>query len=382
MKVLIVTSWYPNKDNRLSGVFIKEQALALKESGIKVEVLFPFDKSIIKGKLEVSIEDGIKTYRCNTDYLKNTIISRINSIILSVRYLRKITYKENFDIIHSHVCYPAGFISYFYWLIFKVPYVITEHMSYISSYSKKWYNDILFKLAYKNAAAVISVSKSLSDELKKLHYSFNEVIVGNVVDTSQQRTLPVNEVNKTFNMIFIGSMDNNEGKGVQYLLPATKKFIDKNPNTNVTLTLVGDGVKRESYELMAKKLGIDNVCTFSGKVPKNQVGDLINKSDFMIHPSLKETFGCVLIESMAYGKPVLATRCGGPEDFVNEDVGILVEKQDIEELEKGIEVMIEKYHNFSGEYIRKYAIDNYSYTAIGNKIRNIYLNIIKSDGEL
>lgn len=56
----------------------------------------------------------------------------------------------------------------------------------------------------------------------------------------------------------------------------------------------------------------------------------------LVLPSLKETFGSVFIEAMAGGKPVLATNCGRPDEFVNENVGILVDSGSIKALKNGI----------------------------------------------
>lgn len=377
MKVLIVASWYPSKNNSIAGVFIKEQVKAIKLSGIDVVVLFPYDNSIPKGKLKLNIEDRIETYRCNTDYMDNSSISRLNSIFLTTKYIKKIVIEKEIEIIHSQVCYPAGFSTFFYSLIHKVPYIITEHMSTIGDYSKQWYNKVLFKLAYKNAESVICVSKSLCYELKELKYDFNEIILGNVTDIDQDFISNTYETKNIFHSLFIGSMDQNEGKGIQYLLPALKKVKEKRPDINIDLTLIGDGIKMQSYVMMAKQLNLEENCVFLGRILKEDIPTYIKKCDFLIQPSLKETFGCVLIESMAYGKPVLATKCGGPEDFVNDNVGILVEKKDIGQIEEGIEKIVDEYSKYDEKIIRKYVIDNFSYKAIGNSIKNIYTKILK-----
>ncbi len=97
---------------------------------------------------------------------------------------------------------------------------------------------------------------------------------------------------------------------------------------------------------------------------------------FLVLPSVKETFGSVLIEAMAAGKPVLATKCGGPDEFVIKDVGILVEKKSEEALEKGLIYIIENYEKFNSYNIRKYAVENYSYEAIGNQLIDLYNSIL------
>ncbi|MCS4455388.1 glycosyltransferase [Clostridium botulinum] len=79
---------------------------------------------------------------------------------------------------------------------------------------------------------------------------------------------------------------------------------------------------------------------------------------------------------MACGKPVLATKSGGPNEFVNNNVGILVEPKNEKALEEGIDLIIKRYDTFDPEYIRKYVVDNYSYNIIGQKIRKVYDDIL------
>ncbi|MCW8000050.1 glycoside hydrolase, partial [Clostridium sp. cpc1] len=201
--------------------------------------------------------------------------------------------------------------------------MITEHSSKVKEYSNKNYNKKLFYFAYKNAQKVITVSNSLKNELKNLGYTFNDEIIGNIVDTNEYYIKDKNQLATGLNGLFIGLMNDNEVKGLQYFLPALQSVF-KNYNDNIKFTLIGDGPKRKKYEAMVNELNINNICKFIGEVPKKEIPEYIMNHDFLVLPSVKETFGSVLIEAMAAGKPVLATKCGGPDEFVIKDVGILV----------------------------------------------------------
>ncbi|GAA0062898.1 glycosyltransferase [Clostridium sporogenes] len=376
MNILIMSSWYPSKNNLVSGIFVYEQVKALKALGKNVIVFYPFDENIEKGKVVKSIEENIVVYRSNTDYIKNTKISRVNSIIKSVSILSKIVKIEKIDLIHAHVCYIAGIIASVHNMFYKkVPYIITEHSSKVKEYSNKNYNKKLFYFAYKNAQKVITVSNSLKNELKNLGYTFNDEIIGNIVDTNEYYIKDKNQLATGLNGLFIGLMNDNEVKGLQYFLPALQSVF-KNYNDNIKFTLIGDGPKRKKYEAMVNELNINNICKFIGEVPKKEIPEYIMNHDFLVLPSVKETFGSVLIEAMAAGKPVLATKCGGPDEFVIKDVGILVEKKSEEALEKGLIYIIENYEKFNSYNIRKYAVENYSYEAIGNQLIDLYNSIL------
>jgi glycosyltransferase involved in cell wall biosynthesis len=381
MNLLVLCSWYPNSKNSISGVFILEQVKALSCVGIKPVVFYPLDKTIEEGKIQLAFEDGIKTYRANTYFLKNSKISEMNSVRLTLKYLKIIIKENSIQLIHSHVCYPAGFIAAISKKLNYIPYVITEHMSYIASYAKKPYNWILFKYAYKNAEKVITVSKFLQKELQELGFIFNGEVIGNLVNLSDYSICQRDRRKNEFNILFIGLMDKTEIKGLQFFIPALAEYIKNNTQFDIRFNLAGDGVKRKSYENMCQELGIADNCHFYGGVDKSTIPEILKDNDFLVLPSLKETFGSVLIEAMAGGKPVLATNCGGPNEFVNENVGILVERGSIEALKNGIDSMINKYDEFHPEYIRNYVMNNYSYEAVGNKLKTIYNYILRNDGE-
>lgn len=377
MNILIFSSWYPHGDS-ISGVFVKEQVSALKSIGKTPVVFFPYDDTLEKNKLTVSMEEGVKTYRANTDYLNNSKLSRINSIIKSVKFLKKIVKDNNIDIIHCHVCYPSGFTAMIYKKLYKTPYIITEHMSHVPQYSEKIYNKFLFKKSYGAASIVITVSGFLADELRRIGYSFKGMIVGNVVNVPEGR-LSVRNQRDTINIISIGLMDITEIKGLRYMLPAIAALKEHNKDLNIRVSFVGGGELMPTYKAIAKELSIEKICKFYGTVPKEEVPEIIRQNDFLVVSSLKETFGSVIIEAMAEGKPVLATTCGGPQEFINEDTGMLVKPGSSEELEKGMERMIENLDKFDSENIRQYIRDNYSYEAIGNTLEGIYGKILNEN---
>lgn len=377
MNVLILPAWYPNKKNYVGGIFIKQQVKALKNVGVNTIVYYPFDKEIQPNNLAHSFEDGIKVYRANTDYMNNDKISKFVSFKNACRDLNKVIQENNIDIIHAHVGYPAGIITYINSLFNKkVPYVLTEHRSNVKEFAGRFYNGIL-KRVYSNAEKVITVSEFLADELKDLNYKFDVEIIGNVIEVPKEE-VTTKEISTKVNILFIGSMAANEVKGLKYLIPALAKFI-KNTELKVNVVFIGEGIYKESYEELAMKLGIKDNCNFIGSVPNTEIGSYIKASNFLVSSSIKETFGAVLIESMSYGRPVLATKCGGPQEFVNDKTGILVKSKSEEDLYYGLNKMVENYSKFSSEDIKQYVVNKYSFEVIGEKLKKLYEEILKNE---
>jgi glycosyltransferase involved in cell wall biosynthesis len=80
---------------------------------------------------------------------------------------------------------------------------------------------------------------------------------------------------------------------------------------------------------------------------------------------------------MAAGLPVIGTRCGGPEGFVTDDVGILVDVDDVDALAAAMKKMIEDKDKYDSEKVRKYAIDNFSPTVVVQKLLALYERVLK-----
>jgi glycosyltransferase involved in cell wall biosynthesis len=99
-------------------------------------------------------------------------------------------------------------------------------------------------------------------------------------------------------------------KGVQYLLRALS--ILKEEGTSVQLSVVGDGPYRAHLVKLTQDLGIQSQVRFLGFLPRSLQLGVVKASDVLILPSEFEAFGVVLVEAMAFGKAVIASRVGGP----------------------------------------------------------------------
>jgi glycosyltransferase involved in cell wall biosynthesis len=109
------------------------------------------------------------------------------------------------------------------------------------------------------------------------------------------------------------------------------------------------------YEQAAAILSIAERITFHGMKSKQEVAEFMRQADLFVLPSLFETFSIVTAEALSTGIPVLATRCGGPEEFVNEDVGLVVPPGDEEALCKGLDYMMDNLEKFNPNKISSYA---------------------------
>ena len=101
-----------------------------------------------------------------------------------------------------------------------------------------------------------------------------------------------------------------------------------------------------------------------------------NKCDIFVLPSRHESFGIVYIEALAMGRPIIATKCGGPEMIVNDLNGLLINTDNIDSLSKAIIYMYHNYQKYSNEIIREDFMHRFSKESTVQKYKKIYKEVI------
>jgi L-malate glycosyltransferase len=144
--------------------------------------------------------------------------------------------------------------------------------------------------------------------------------------------------------------------------------------TDWHLDHVGGGPASHSYEAMASGLRIADHVTFHGYCPKNEVAQWMQKSSLVVVPSVYETFSVVAAEALASGVPVLSTRCGGPEEFITNEVGMLVAPSDPKAMSDALGQMLATLAAFIPERLSEYARQRFSPELVGGVFHQIYLD--------
>jgi glycosyltransferase involved in cell wall biosynthesis len=106
----------------------------------------------------------------------------------------------------------------------------------------------------------------------------------------------------------------------------------------------------------------------------------MRQSAVLVLPSRRETFGSVLVEALACGTPVVASRCGGPEDIVTPEVGRLVEPEDEHALAAAIEQVLDDAAAYEPVRLREYALEHFAWPRIAGRIAELYGEILAERG--
>ena len=250
--------------------------------------------------------------------------------------LMSIIRDNNIDLIHAHFLSPPGLIALLASKITKVPYCVTLHGSDIFILYKNKLLQPLFKSILQNALAIFVVSEAVKKEVLKIeNINWSKIqITRNSVDLSRfnpnNKGILKKEMGLTKPIIlFVGNLVPQ--KGVEYLINAKKLM-----KNDCELVIVGDGPLYNSLKDLSND--IKNIH-FLGS--RNDIEYLIPDSEFLVLPSISESFGIVLLESMACGKAVIASNIGGIPEVVTEDVGILVNPKDSQELAEKMDYLLE-----------------------------------------
>jgi N-acetyl-alpha-D-glucosaminyl L-malate synthase BshA len=167
---------------------------------------------------------------------------------------------------------------------------------------------------------------------------------------------------------------------VKRLRDVVKVFAKIVPEVKVRLVLVGDGPERAPAYQLAEDLGVADRCTFLGA--QESIDCLLNCADLLLQPSVTESFGLSILEALSTGVPVVATRCGGPEEVVlHGECGYLSEVGDVEGMAENCLRLLtddELYARFS-QRAREQAVTNFDIRKITNRYESFYRSVLEQD---
>jgi glycosyltransferase involved in cell wall biosynthesis len=372
MKILILTHSYPDALNRWRGVFVQEQAKALSTIHDVIVVYFKVDYThfapFSKYPFIKRINGRITEYELTTGR-SFPVLNQLKHLLNTYSFIkREILINHNIDIIHSHLAYPAGFLGTIIYKRKNIPNVITEHSS-ISKYFRSFVHTKCVRYALKNSPGIICVSNALREEILKI-VNRDISVIHNVTNIEKFRFASP-ETDKKIHIGFLGNLD-NENKGLDLLL----KSVSLLKRRNIILHIGGKGKLLDSYVKMAEESGIKENCRFYGGILPEEVAGFYSRLNFFVLVSRYETFGIVLVEAMACGLPVIATKCGGPEEIVIPSTGILVSKDNVQVLAVAISFMLDNLQKYDREVIRNYVKDKFGQQAFLEKISQVYKNIL------
>ncbi len=394
MNVVVVSRLYPRPADPVVGIFVEEEVRALsRHCQLKVVSPVPwfpplksFSRWYSYSQLpRREVRSGVEVFRPRTLLLPRNLLFPLMgfSFYFSLRRcLAELAREFPIDLIHAHTAYPDGFASAMLGRAIGRPTVVTLHGGDVNLYFRRFFGRRLGLWAISHAGRVIAASNSLRRTVVEEHGADAATItvIPSGADVARFKPMPQSKAQgelglrgDTRRVLYVGAIARS--KGIDYLLKAFARLLPTTPDPG-QLLLIGDGHYARSARVMADQLGIAQYVTFLGQRPNDQIPLWMNACDVLVLPSLSEGLGVVLIEAMACGKPVVATTCGGPEDIVTPQTGVLVPPGDAVALAEALVEVLAHGHRFSAQEIRRYAVDNYAYDRIGARIIHLYRQVL------
>ncbi len=382
--ILIIPSWYKTREMPVYGSFFEEQARGLKKRGHKVGILFPEFSSFSSNEFsfkEHYDDDGLPTYRIR--YKAGVPRWRTFNYMRFGYYVWK--YFNQYvsdnglpDIIHAHTIFFGGIAANYISKKTEIPFVLTEH------YTPFITGDIVNKKDLSVAREIFQTAKQTNVVSGKFRQ-----------DLAGKMDLPEDTFHVIHNMVNpLFFQDNRRQKFARnsklrlftnsYLLPrknhelilnAFHLLLQEYPNAE--LVIGGDGPLKDELIRTVAALGMKDKVIFPGLLSREEVHEELNNCHIFLLSSKYETFGVVLIEALAVGRPVISTNSGGPLDIVTSKNGIILGSFKAEEMAQKIKLMMEHYDQYDQAKISESCLMKFGEDTIINQIQESYNRVLK-----
>ncbi|NJD54593.1 MAG: glycosyltransferase family 4 protein [Candidatus Methanoperedens sp.] len=347
------------------------------KKGHEVYVTGLFDG--FKDNESIAIVDGIQFINIGTPHLKDKSGHHIMSTIGTLLYSKAVTKKIkqiNPDVISLNERFSAYFSSNL-----NIPKTFTTHnpdgMAFYKDFAieSNRLNYVFFDVKRRieekvmsRSDTIIALTNSIRDYLQECGFT-NTCIIPNAVDAKKY----TNRGDENF-ILFAGRLD--KVKGIQYLIEAFSELIN---DFDSDLLIVGSGPDEMRLKKIVKSKNMADRVHFIPMVGKNELRGFLSKCSVFVLPSLFESFGIVMIEAMASGKPVIASDIPGPRDVIKHEYdGFLFKRENVGELKKYLYLCLsdEKLRRKIGTNGRKTIEGRYTFDKIANQYLKVYGNLL------
>lgn len=381
--VFWLASWFPSEVDPLTGDFIERHARAASlHNNITVIFVVKDRKRVVPGKVYIERKMYSKCLETVILYYKPFSSYRLlEAMVAGFRYLyffRKllktcISEKGVPDLLNVHICYRAGLAALYCKWRYKLKYIVSEHWSVLLPNARPGYDDLSFaarkwiRLIYTRSWKCSAVSRFLATQLREKFGIPAPVHIPNVVDTTVFRPA-AGASGGRFRFIHVSTL--RYQKNPIQLIEAVRLLKDRSGNDFEMLIY---GPRLDEVVQLVRDKALEDVVVFRGEVFHDILSMDMRNCDALVLNSRFETFGCVVIEAIASGLPVIVSDIPPMREIVIESaLGVFTEPESIESLASQMLWMKNNRGRFDSRYLHEYAHRHYSFEAIGKKFDELY----------
>jgi glycosyltransferase involved in cell wall biosynthesis len=353
MKVLMVTSSYPLFEGDGTAPFIEEIAKALAARGHRVDLVLPAHPRLDRadgGGLRffpfsyaplaaLNVWGYAQSLKADRGFKWKTLLAAPFAAFATAAAVRRRLSRDPYDVVHAHWIIPSGVLSQGPATTSGRAFVVSLHGSDVFAAERNGLFGVTAKRAFERAGAVTACSKDLRTRAivlgaieartRTVPYGVDAAFFGPGTAVAADKTNAMRvrlgaSASQTL-VVAVGRLV--EKKGFRHLIDA----VGGAPNLH--LAIVGDGDLQS--ELQSNAATAQAAATFAGRFSRTEIRDALECADIVAVPSVIDSEGNVdglpntLLEAMAAGKAIVASRVAGIPDVMTHDVeGILVPQKD------------------------------------------------------
>jgi teichuronic acid biosynthesis glycosyltransferase TuaC len=340
--VLTLTPFFPSAGDEVSGCFIAESTRQLEQFGVT---------STVVAVTPIHYRRRLPSPSAPADWVRypqipgNLGLSSAGQWLYA-RLLAQVPrlHRENpIDVIHAHSALPCGHAAALLSRHLSIPFIVTLHgldvfnTCFLGGVPAEWRRKASIGV-YSSARTVVCISKRVQRLLQYGTQHGRSTVVYNGTDTNFFSPSSGEESpQKSDEILIVGNL--LVGKGHELVLTAIKRLGASFPQ--LQCRIIGEGPDRARFEALARDLGIAQRVRFEGRKSRAEVAAAMRACSVFVLPSRYEGLGCVYLEAMACGKPVIACRGQGIDEVIEHGKnGWLVPINGLEELAQGLSTLL------------------------------------------
>ncbi len=397
MNICIIANGYPDRRDPQAGNFEKDQALALQQLGHQVSVLY-VDSRLRWYKRKIGItnisDNGLKVYGIYVfPFNILTIIpysSRFTCWVKSILMQRLFTHmlKEcgQPDVFYAHF---MGNIAVGAYLKKKnsIPLVGIEHWSVLMRDKLTSGQKYTGQRGYKNCDRLLAVSEALRKGIKR-HFGIESIVVQNLVGQEffQKATISKRndiikdifpndiQLSNSFFFLTVGSLKHIKGYDIMLEAFARAHLSEQ----GCKIVMIGEGEEHRYLQKRIQALKLDKAIVMVGRKCKDEIINIMSICNAFVLSSRSETFSVACIEALSQGLPCIATACGGPQEILTKEDGILIPPENIDAMRDAMLKMYENYSKYNKKLIAENCAKRFAPQVVAAKLTNVFLETINN----
>lgn len=368
MNILMIPSWYGTKTAPLLGSFYKEQAEELAARGHRVAVLYAEVGGSFRPADNQKMHDvvnGVETYiwvkpNLTPRWEKGRCFQRTRMLERMYCQLEKTWGRPDVVNLRSSL---QGYEAVTLCRRHQLPLFFMEHSSFVVTEGE---NSAARKRLYAVMDAA-NVNACVGSTLLAVMqpYKADTRVIPDFVDERRFFIREKEDPHAPFTFAAMGQLRPIKGHDTLIRAFARLRQMTDRP---VQLRIAGAGGLREYLQGIIREEGLEEVCHLVGNIPREQVVDFMNDCDCFVCSSRTEMLSCVLHECAACGRPAIGTMCGGPQDIITDETGLLVPVDDVEAMAEAMLTMLDKAPTYDRQAIRRHIIEKFGRDAVCNAL--------------